>query len=277
VSSRRRGSAVTVPIALITTLIVLGGVGVGIGKLWQAAQSGSRANGCDIGAYSLDLDQTENASVMVSLVIKRNLPERAAVLTLAAGLQESKLRNLDYGDSDSLGILQQRPSQGWGTAAQVSDVRYATGKFLDALVKVDNWKTEPLADAIQAVQRSADGSAYAKHEPQAQTMSDALMGVTAAGVSCSFDKPTVVAGASAVAKQLSADLPVSAPAITGQQLRVAGAAWTTVAWFVSHANTYGLDSVSYANQTWTRAKGWKAGTSAELDAVTATLATPPKQ
>ena len=115
---------------------------------------------------------------MVSVVIRRGLPERAAVLIIAAGLQESKLRNIPagQGDRDSVGVLQQRPSQGWGTAAQLADVQYATGRFLDALVKLPNWQTDSMAVAIQDVQVSADGRAYAKHEAQATSISNALLG-----------------------------------------------------------------------------------------------------
>jgi hypothetical protein len=265
------------PIALVTVLIVLGGIAFGIGKLWDAARSATQSSGCDIGSYNLDLEQAQNASTMVGLVIKRNLPERAAVVSLMAGLQESKLRNIPSGDGDrdSVGILQQRPSQGWGTIAQISDVHYAAGKFLDALVKVDNWQGLPLADAIQEVQRSADGGAYAKHQTEAQVVSDALLGTTPAAVSCNFDKPTAVAAGSKIASQLAAELPVTAPTVSGSQIRVAGAGWATSAWLVAHANTFGLESVRYAGQQWSRGTGWKTSSAAELNAVTATLAVLP--
>ena len=132
---------------------------------------------------------------MVGVVLRRKLPERAAVLTLAAALQESKLRNIPsgQGDRDSVGILQQRPSQGWGTAAQISDVHYATGKFLDAVVKLPNWQSDSLATVMQSVQFSADGTAYAQHEQEAQQIADVLTGTNPAGVSCSFGKPSQVA------------------------------------------------------------------------------------
>ena len=82
--------------------------------------------------------------------------ERQCSLSLRA-FRESKLSNLPAGsgDRDSVGVLQQRPSQGWGTEEQLNDVHYATGAFLDALVKVTNWQTRPLTEAVQAVQISA--------------------------------------------------------------------------------------------------------------------------
>src|SRR5581483_1512805 len=75
---------------------------------------------CTVGDYDIDPGQAAVASTMVGVVTRRGLPERAAVLALAAGLQESKLTNLppNAGDRDSVGVLQQRPSQGWGTPAQ---------------------------------------------------------------------------------------------------------------------------------------------------------------
>ncbi|MCW2539862.1 MAG: hypothetical protein JWN95_1587 [Frankiales bacterium] len=260
--------------ALLVVVVVIGGLAVGARQLWRATTLGGKSDGCDFGAYNLELSRAENAATMVSVVIKRNLPERAAVLTLGAALQESKLDNLPSGDGDrdSVGVLQQRPSQGWGTSTQLSDVHYATGKFLDALVKVPNWQTDDLADVIQKVQISADGSAYAKHEPQAKALADALMGNTAAGISCSFAKPTQVAAAAKVAAQLEADLPVNTPTITDTSIAVDGASWATAAWFVTHADRYGIETVRYAQREWTRSKGWHDQSGASTTTVSASLA-----
>jgi hypothetical protein len=81
----------------------------------------------------LDLDQAHFASIIAGLSVRRGLPPRAASIALATAYQETGIRNLDYGDSDSVGLFQQRPSQGWGTRQQVMDPYYATGKFYDAL------------------------------------------------------------------------------------------------------------------------------------------------
>ena len=131
------GRAGRAGVALVVVVLAVAGLAVGGRVLWHSAQSAVRPDGCDFGSYHLDLDQAQVASTVVGVVLHRKLPERAAVLTLAAALQESKLRNLGpgEGDRDSVGILQQRPSQGWGTAAQIADVHYATGKFLDAVVQ----------------------------------------------------------------------------------------------------------------------------------------------
>src|SRR5207302_7329372 len=155
-----------------------------------------------------------------------------------------------------------RPSQGWGTAAQLADVQYATGRFLDALVKLPNWQTDSMAVAIQDVQISADGRAYAKHEAQATSISNALLGKAAAGVSCTFGKPSAVASANAVAGGLRKDLPVNAPTVAGNAIRVKGASWATAAWFITHADQYGIDAGRYQGKEWTRSKGWHDKTGA---------------
>lgn len=261
-------------IALLVIALAVAGLAVGARALWHAAQSAVRADGCDFGAYNLDLDQARIAATVVGVVLRRKLPERAAVLTLGAALQESKLRNLPpgTGDRDSVGILQQRPSQGWGTAAQIANVQYATGKFLDAVVRVPHWQSDSLASVIQAVQFSADGSAYARHEPEAQQIADALTGATAMGVSCSFGKPTVVASPQAVIQAVTTDLPVSPPQAAGRVVTVPGAGWATAAWFICNADRLGIDTVRYAGDSWSRAKGWRTTADAGNTAVSATLA-----
>ncbi|MFL6160821.1 MAG: hypothetical protein ACJ74U_01205 [Jatrophihabitantaceae bacterium] len=261
-------------VALLVIALAVAGIAVGARQLWHAAQSAVRADGCDFGDYDLDLGQAEVASTVVGVVLRRRLAERAAVLTLGAALQESKLRNLPAGagDRDSVGILQQRPSQGWGTAEQLANVQYATGKFLDALVRVPKWQSDSLATVIQAVQFSADGTAYARHEAQAQQIADALTGVKPMAVSCSFAKPTVVASPGSVAKAVSTDLPVTPTKLTGRSITVTGAGWATAAWFVCNADRLGIDTVRYFGNSWSRTKGWRADDAASTSGVTATLA-----
>ena len=99
-------------------------------------------------------------------------------------MQESKLRNLDHGDRDSLGLFQQRPSQGWGTPAQVQDPIYAANKFYDALIKIDGYRTGDINDVAQRVQRSGHPNGYRKHEPKARALASALMGYSEAAFTC---------------------------------------------------------------------------------------------
>jgi hypothetical protein len=137
----------------------------------------------------LDLQQAENAALVAGLGVRRRLPLRAVSVAFATAYQESKIVNVDFGDRDSLGLFQQRPSQGWGSAAQVQDPHYATGAFYDALVQVDGYRRLPIHDAAQEVQRSADGGAYEQHEPNARVLARALTGREAAAFSCRVDAP----------------------------------------------------------------------------------------
>jgi len=125
--------------------------------------------------------QLSNARAIVDAGKALGLPPRAWVIAVATSLQESNLLNLgDLGsanDHDSLGLFQQRPSSGWGTAAQVQDPTYAATAFYQALVNVPGWDTLPLSAAAQTVQVSAFPSAYAKHEMQAGYIIDAFYGV----------------------------------------------------------------------------------------------------
>jgi len=260
--------------ALVVVVLIAGGIAVGARALWRAAQRAVHADGCEFGSTSLDLGQSTVASTMVSVVIKRDLPERAAVLVIGAALQESKLRNIPSGegDRDSVGVLQQRPSQGWGTAEQLSDIHFATAAFLDALVKVPNWQNGEFAATIQRVQISAEGGAYARHAERAQAIADALLGNDAAGVTCTFSEPTLVAEANLVATRLASDLPISTPAVSGNSIIVPGAGWATAAWLVTHADQYGIGSVRYSGKEWIRNKGWHDKDDVSPDQVEAVMA-----
>jgi len=92
------------------------------------------------------------------------------IIAIMTAMQESGLVNLDHGDRDSVGLFQQRPSQGWGTKSQCMDPTYAAKKFFSVLFNVPNHDKMPKAKACQAVQRSAYPDAYAKHEPAATAM-----------------------------------------------------------------------------------------------------------
>ncbi|MGW9195933.1 hypothetical protein [Micromonospora chersina] len=119
----------------------------------------------------LNDEQLANAKAIIAATKKAGLPERAAVISIATSLQESKLENLghlgDANDHDSLGLFQQRPSSGWGTPEQITDPEYSTLAFLKGLKQVDGWQDMPLTEAAQTVQVSAYPDAYAQWEQQA--------------------------------------------------------------------------------------------------------------
>jgi murein DD-endopeptidase MepM/ murein hydrolase activator NlpD len=122
-------------------------------------------------AGSLGEEQMHNAAVVIGVGQQMKVPPRGWVIAIATALQESSLTNLHNlgarNDHDSLGLFQQRPSQGWGTPDQLLDPQYAARKFYERLLAVRGWQTMALTDAAQTVQRSAYPDAYAKHEPLA--------------------------------------------------------------------------------------------------------------
>jgi len=132
------------------------------------------------GIAELIEDQVRIAAVIVKVGQDRSVPPRGWVIAVATALQESHLQNLPNlgaaNDHDSVGIFQQRPSQGWGTPAQLADPAYQAGKFYEKLVTIPGWQNLPLTEAAQRVQRSAFPDAYAKHEPLATKVVDALTG-----------------------------------------------------------------------------------------------------
>jgi hypothetical protein len=122
--------------------------------------------------FSANSDQWQNAKTIVQVARQRGMSPYAAVIAVATALQESTLRNLTTAvDADSLGLFQQRPSMGWGSASQLTDPAYATGAFLSALMQyAPNYASMPLWQSAQATQRSGYPTAYARWQDQAAEM-----------------------------------------------------------------------------------------------------------
>jgi NlpC/P60 family protein len=129
---------------------------------------------------ALTAEQTRNAAVIITVGQRMKIPARGWVIGVATALQESDLINLgDLGpdnDHDSLGLFQQRPSQGWGNPAQLLASEYASGAFYTALRKVSGWEDMPLTQAAQRVQRSGYPDAYSEHEARAAAIVAAFTG-----------------------------------------------------------------------------------------------------
>jgi cell wall-associated NlpC family hydrolase len=123
-------------------------------------------------------EQVDNAAAIVDIGVTMDVPARGWTIAVATAMQESSLTNLPGGDRDSVGLFQQRPSQGWGTPQQLSDPVYAAGKFYQRLLTVPDWQSMQLTDAAQAVQSSATPTAYAAWEPDATTMVAAIAAQT---------------------------------------------------------------------------------------------------
>ncbi|HEX4814789.1 MAG TPA: hypothetical protein VFV66_18770 [Nonomuraea sp.] len=210
------------------------------------------------GERTLDPEQAQISATIAAVAARRKLPERAVVIAYATAIQESKLYNLDYGDRDSVGVFQQRESQGWGRKEQIMDPVYATNRFFAALEKVKNYRKIPLAEAAQAVQRSAGGYAYAPHEAEAEILAAAFTGRVPQAVHCWYPAATTPAPrprTGEARKQLARAL--GSTAITSKKR-----GWLIAAWSVAHAEKYALNRVRYAGATWSNdleADGWQPG------------------
>lgn len=117
--------------------------------------------------------QVTNAATIIDVGRAAGVPPQGQVIAVAVAMQESGLQNVDHGDAagpDSRGLFQQRPSKGWGTAAQVMYPPYAASRFYEALQAVHGWQSMPLTVAAQAVQHSANPGAYARWQAPAAAL-----------------------------------------------------------------------------------------------------------
>jgi hypothetical protein len=173
---------------IVVAALIGGGVYVavqrGIGPLPDPEKCVAEASNYSV---AMSTEQAENASIIAAVAERRGLPARAISIAIATAYQESKLENVEGGDRDSLGLFQQRPSQGWGTPKQIMDPYFATNAFYDALVKIDGYETMEITEAAQAVQRSAFPEAYADHEKDGRTIASDMSGYSQASFSCTTD------------------------------------------------------------------------------------------
>ncbi|WP_026555620.1 hypothetical protein [Arthrobacter sp. 35W] len=279
--------------ALLLWLLVLAGV-LGLivaGGIWAVSFfkpfAAPLAQGCRAAAdgteYSLALDQTENAALITAVSVRRGMPARAASIGLATAIQESKLRNITHGDLDSLGLFQQRPSQGWGTEEQILDRFHSTNAFFDVLATVPGYEDMPITEAAQIVQRSAYPDAYAQREPTGKAFASALTGHSPAALSCTLTAPDGTGSPAAVADALDAAYGSVPSQIDGALLSVAAsetAGWSYAQWAVANAQSLAITEVSFAGQRWVRGNndgsrnaGWHS-TGAEPGPVVITVAQP---
>jgi len=204
------------------------------------------------GTYTITPAQAQNAAVIAAVALRKGMADHAVTVALAASLQETQLRNLPYGDLDSVGLFQQRPSQGWGTSAQIMDPNYAASAFYDHLAQVSGWQSMAVTEAAQLVQHSAAPNAYATWETEARSLASALTGEVPAGLSCRLHgfggsaPPPSALGQAAVTEMGAPLLGVPLPTKTG---------WDVAAWCVAHAYNYHLSSVSFGSWKWTVASG----------------------
>ena len=212
-------------------------------------------------SWSLNPDLAVNASTITAVAVARGLPPRAASIALATAVQESGLRNLNYGDDagpDSRGLFQQRPSQGWGAQEQVMDPVYAANAFYDALVEVPGYQDLPLTVAAQTVQRSAFPDAYADHESEGRAFASALTGQTPAALGCTLGPAETAGDPDTVLAAMSALYGEQQAMILGEVLVVGASGeygWSLAQWAVANAKALNINDVSYDSRTWTRGSG----------------------
>jgi hypothetical protein len=201
----------------------------------------------------VDLEQAHFASIIAGVAVRRGLPPRAASIALATAYQETGIRNLDYGDQDSVGLFQQRPSQGWGTKKQLMDPDYAAGKFYDALVKINDWQTDDINDVAQKVQRSGHPEAYNDHETDARVLASALTGQSPAGFSC-LDRSGTAGDTKGLRSSLQQTFGNVDDSADGSMITIragsARRAWAYAHYAVANASLYGVTTVKIKNRSW---------------------------
>ena len=261
-------------LAGLTAFVVLAGFGIFVvvrllGKVPLLAPS---AAPCTVGApgteqVELEATQLANAATIAAVGIRRGIPRQGIVIALATAWQESKLENLAGGDRDSIGLFQQRPSQGWGTAEQIADPRYASAKFYNALVKVKGWQEMRTTDAAQAVQRSAYPELYEQWAGKSVVLATALSGEAGATVGCTVaGKPDSrgSAAAEALVQGLRLDwgdkTGTLGPAGVSVTVKTEQTGWQYAHWLVAHATDRGVKRVTFGGKQWSADSGsWAAG------------------
>jgi len=218
---------------------------------------------------TLSTEQSENAALIAAIGVRRGLPARAVSIALATAYQESKIANLTVGDRDSLGIFQQRPSQGWGTKEQILNPYYSINAFYDALEQIDDYESMRITEAAQAVQRSGFPEAYEEHAPDARVLASALTGYSAGGqFSCVVRDSEEAGTVRTIARELDAVFGVDAVG-SGDHVDVAvpagedgnRLAWSIAAYAVAQADRLHITQVTVDGKRWETGraseKGWQ--------------------
>lgn len=264
-----RTRSMVAAVAAVVTLTAVAGFGVYLGgrELSEGLPGLGTSRACTVdadGQVRLTRSQMANAATIAAVGLRRKMPEHAVVVALATAFQESKLENLAGGDRDSVGLFQQRPSQGWGTPEQIRDPRYAADRFYAALRKVRGWEEMRVTDAAQAVQRSAFPEAYEQWVDESTVLARALVGDASGAVACTVARQPAMRGnaaADALGRVLNRDwgrLAATLPAEPGG-LAVSAAdartGWRYAHWLVSHAGDHGVKRVRFGDLQWTADEG----------------------
>lgn len=267
-------------IILVVTLVVVGALGFGAWKGYEWLVTRMIPNACYLqveGAEEplrLTNEQARNASIIVAESYNRGLSEQAAVIALATAWQESGLRNLNYGDRDSLGLFQQRPSYDWGTKEQILDPWYSSGRFYEELVKFDDWESTDINDIAQKVQRSGHPEAYRKHETNARALAGAFRGSREGTFTC-INRDATGTDHGALDK-VASTVPGVSLQDNGSELVMtannAGAAWSVTQLALANTSELGVEKVVVGGNEWKQGEqAWKGVQPVSGDSVTVTM------
>jgi hypothetical protein len=267
----------TIVLAVVATLVAAGAFAV-VSSIKPLLETSGCQAGTGQQALSLDTQQAAIAATIAGVAHQQALPSRAVTVAYAAAMQESKLHNLGYGDRDSVGVFQQRPSEGWGPASKLRDPVYATTKFFNALTRVQGYQSKPVYQAAQAVQRSADGYAYVQYQPEAAKLTTYFTGKAPHAVWCWSATPVTgdadIAPARAALRSTFGSLGQGRVTTLGDpsslQLRPSDPAvgWAVASWLVTHAARYHIHSVRYGGFEWRESAGTSGWTHDENPAAT---------
>ncbi len=240
-------------------VIVLIAIGIGYLALKPGPHVAQRVSACVAGpsrqGLQLAPSQAAIAATIAGVASQRDMPPRAVAIAYATALQESKLANLHYGDRDSVGVFQQRPSEGWGTTRQIEDPVYATDRFFAALAAVPHYLHMPIYAAAQSVQHSADGSAYGQYAAMGSELAAAFTGSEPHAVWCTYGSAPGKAKLAAASRALSnafGSLSRQANSDPAETITVRRSrqGWAVAGWLVSNAASYGITYVRYRGYQW---------------------------
>ncbi|MEY9894804.1 cell wall-associated NlpC family hydrolase [Catenulispora sp. MAP5-51] len=201
------GGAISAPLIAVAAVATVAGAILATPDPAPTSICAAGFHGSPARTGSLSAAQLANAQIIAEVGIGMGVPAPGETIAIATALQESGLQNLNYGDRDSLGLFQQRPSQGWGSTSQILTPTYAAQQFYSRLLQVPGWRSMSATDAAQAVQRSGFPDAYAKWEDEAQALAAAFTG----GQNCTPEDSSDITVAAAVANAASYHIPAGVP------------------------------------------------------------------
>lgn len=242
---------------LLAAVLVIGAANACTDEVREALAP--EPTGCYFGDGSeplhLTSEQTFHAATIAAVGHRDGMNERAVAVAIATSFQESGLANLDYGDRDSLGLFQQRPSVGWGSEEEILDPVYASFKFYEKLRRIEGWEEMAIGDAAQAVQVSAYPDEYHKWEDDAFVIASALAGDQEAGVRCMVTEDRDRSSeAATLTEAYEYEWGAAVSAVDGPTVTIeaadAAAGWHRASWAVAKSLEWDIASVEYAGRVW---------------------------